>query len=539
MPDSIEVRLNGDNSNYRSVMGDSADVTGKTFDKIEARLFGTRAVAAAVGTALGLHLSEIADSVARFVIGFSADEEAALKHLEEVGAQTTEVLKQQFASRNSQAQTLTAAQTEMSRLLKEQAVLQNQISDGSKTYVNNIRSTETTWENITDGLSFTKATTQAITDLEANKLAIQKQAGVIQSAQAAVDKTSLGVAQEKTRSAVADLDTQPKLVLLYAQQRDLAQQILNFKGQGKDLDILNADARKVAAEIEATQHAENKQYREGIAALDEEDQKYAADNYDILVAQAKVFSGRTDLENAELEVFRLVNQELVIRQQIESILAIPVKERTDAEKNQLVTLITQDSTIQGQIVVKKELVKTIQDQGTAEKAVADQLSQQGAEAAAFVTQLDAQAAAINNIADAWDNASLSVTQKSNGKDNTQLSDAELQGKIATLKSEIFDTNADSSGNQWLKDILTSNEQGLADAAQQELTKRTTFRGQVSALGQDAALSLYSPADRQQLQGYLGSGDTGKAVADTLTTISQQLGNSGLFPTGTVVVPPTG
>lgn len=124
MADDITVRLNGDNSNYRSSMSDAVDATGNAVSKIEEHLLGTRAIATAVGTALGLHLSTIADNLARLVIGFSTEEEEALKHLDEATAKSAQLVADLGFKRLSSAKQEESLTQDIAALWKQSFAVQ-------------------------------------------------------------------------------------------------------------------------------------------------------------------------------------------------------------------------------------------------------------------------------------------------------------------------------------------------------------------------------------------------------------------------------
>jgi hypothetical protein len=82
MPTTSEVstRLSADNSQYRSVMNQSADVADKAGKSIMKKL-DIRAGMMAVAAAVGFNLQNIAEGLARMIIGFSSATEQALDEL--------------------------------------------------------------------------------------------------------------------------------------------------------------------------------------------------------------------------------------------------------------------------------------------------------------------------------------------------------------------------------------------------------------------------------------------------------------------------
>ncbi len=91
---SITAYFGGDTSGLakstqeaNSIVGNFASQTGEkiegVFERVEHHLLGTRAIATALGTAIGAHLSEIAEKVARGITDMSEETEKMLKDIAE------------------------------------------------------------------------------------------------------------------------------------------------------------------------------------------------------------------------------------------------------------------------------------------------------------------------------------------------------------------------------------------------------------------------------------------------------------------------
>lgn len=125
MPSQSEIstRLSADNSEYRSVMNQTIDVTDKGAKAILKKL-DLRAGVGAIAAAIGFNLQSIAEGIGRLVTGVSKEEEEALRQLA--------TLSDQVASRSIAAsRAKLSAEQQYQLALQDQARLQASI-DGNR-----------------------------------------------------------------------------------------------------------------------------------------------------------------------------------------------------------------------------------------------------------------------------------------------------------------------------------------------------------------------------------------------------------------------
>lgn len=113
MADNVGVRLTGDNSAFKAMLGDSADAAqkfgGDLTRKVGGKLFELRDVSTAIATALGINITNITDHFARLVSGMSKETEGYLKELDK--------LSETIANKN--IATMRAARTEEQNYQKD------------------------------------------------------------------------------------------------------------------------------------------------------------------------------------------------------------------------------------------------------------------------------------------------------------------------------------------------------------------------------------------------------------------------------------
>lgn len=92
-------KLSADASDYKSVLTDAANFTGGIASKISHHFSGTKFVAHALATALGLDIHAIAEHLARFITGVSKEAEDAYKQIEEISGRVADAqIKQMRAN---------------------------------------------------------------------------------------------------------------------------------------------------------------------------------------------------------------------------------------------------------------------------------------------------------------------------------------------------------------------------------------------------------------------------------------------------------
>ena len=118
---NITAFFGGDTSGLEAALGRAESKVGEIGKKLEDRFVGTRDVAHALATALGLNIEHMAESVARFVTGLSEDQEKQMKALLEQSDRVTDKMIKAMRS------TLTDEQA-YQMALKERESLQAKIA---------------------------------------------------------------------------------------------------------------------------------------------------------------------------------------------------------------------------------------------------------------------------------------------------------------------------------------------------------------------------------------------------------------------------
>ncbi len=124
----VQVRLSGDNSQYKNMLSDSTKETDgfatKVSGKVADKLFGLRDISTAIATALGLNFEAIAEKVARVITGISKAEEEGYKQMAQLSDQATELSLRNMRAKLTEEQKYQLA-------LQERDSLQRKVDAGA------------------------------------------------------------------------------------------------------------------------------------------------------------------------------------------------------------------------------------------------------------------------------------------------------------------------------------------------------------------------------------------------------------------------
>lgn len=122
----IGVKLSGDSSEYRSMLGDAAqkgaEFAGNLAEKVGDKLYGLRDVSHVVANALGLNLEKIAERVARVWADLSEEEEKAYAEANRLSDENTALV-----IKNGRAKA--SAEVQYALLLKDRAQAEKELAD--------------------------------------------------------------------------------------------------------------------------------------------------------------------------------------------------------------------------------------------------------------------------------------------------------------------------------------------------------------------------------------------------------------------------
>lgn len=461
LTDEIAIKLGIQTGDLKAALADAnasiktfgqkgANDANSFFTQVSKKMTDMKALGTAVGTALGLNLQSIAENLARFVTGISKQEEEAFQKLDQVSTQVADAAIKNMRANLTEEQKYQLALTERDRLLKQIA--------------------ETTG---TTGEAQLKAAEK--------NLELQQQLSIIGDYERKQNEAHEKQENDFLKDRIAQNED------IYEKEVDsmaLNERIASLKGTIAATERMLADATIDAVAKEGFSNnliAQRKLLLDAELDLRKKTTLSEDESHEYLLLQAKQIAGIiTPAERERFQLLQLQTKELKVQAQIEEILAIPPEERTQAEKDRLKALILQDSELQKQIADTQALITGSDQLADAAAKVTDQLTQQVKlkERLVYLGQSDASA-------------------------NQQLTDAQLQEKIANLNQEIFNLQAQSTpGNQYTTDLLLSRTRGLLYQAQDEANTRTFFRADVAAVGEKAALGSVSAFDQDRYQFYL-------------------------------------
>lgn len=466
----IGVRLNGDSSGYTSMMQRAGAVTEGTFTEIGKKLFSVKTIATSVGTALGLHYSEIAETVARAVTGMSKETEEALKKIEQLGAETAQIYEQIFDKRKTDAQALKLAEEKTNSLLAEREAIYRAVAAREKEAAELASSALS--KQTYGYLAISEAKAKALmTDEESVKLA--------QIARDLADKNR--VIEEKTAAI----------------KKTEAEELKKYNDENSDWFKAQADAELALAK--RSRELQDEQQKDRLAN--------AKENFEQLMLEQKarigIIRGASTLtkeESDRLEVLKLQSKEKSIQASLEVLLSKPISERSKGENVIIEQLIEQQKLTKQQIADKTKVVEKTEAQAVAESRISDELAKQ---------------------------SGFTFTGSDESATNEKLNDAQLQEKSLNLKSQIAELRMQRNEiNKWSTDALLRPLLNSERQIQEEATARFQFRTSAKAFGVDAALSQVSAFDQDRFRGYVQNASDSQKVVDSLTTISGQLDAAG-------------
>ena len=496
--DEIAVKLGLSTADFKAALQD-ANVSLKQFGQkggtdvdslfagIEHHLLGTRAVATAVGTALGLHLQDIAQSVAHFITDTSKEEEDALNEIAKLGQETADIYKKIYDARNTAQQNLQEETDHYDNLLKtQQDLLASQVAINAQIQA---ASDMGTFEGAT--VTDIVGMKQAEAKLDENKVALAQNAKDLAQSTATIEELKKKTAEDQAKA-------DEKTVALKTQEAEIEKQ-------------------------QAKQLIENQKIEEEYQKLLEKD---ATDNRDYLILKQKALTGLTQQEEYQLQIYELQFKQKQNIAEVDDLLAKQLGGTlTPSENTRLNTLISQSAELKTQLATIQAIINATTNLVPVAAAVTDEYDQQAADDMAIAQSVQFQT-------------------KDNGQSNQQLTDAQLQEKIANLKAQALNTQAGPSSinpfsNTTPQQDFVNSLQPMIVAAQEELFTRTQFRQNAGAFGANAALSGVSAFDQDRYKAYLDqttntAKDTNLATNAILQTITSIFPDQAVPKGGSVI-----
>ncbi len=309
----INVRIGGDNSDYKRALTDSEKASASFNKKIADGFLSAQAASDkfgksldrkvemnAIAAAIGLNIQNIAQSVARFIVGTTEQEMEALKKVESAYAQIAVAIERNIALRQNETNQLVTAEKQLKRLQTEVENLQNKGS--AKSFFSGIIERGSALDKLF-GLS-KSADAEKQAELAQKTLELTQKAGEVE--------------QRKEKVITDNLDQQAK----------------------------NA----------------------GIRA------DYVEKNRRELELEANLMAGRIlPAQRAELDILRMQSKQREIDQRIQDILAVYPEQRTRKEKETLVQLQTQKGVLDKQITQKQQIIEATKNQGKEEEKIGEQI----------------------------------------------------------------------------------------------------------------------------------------------------------------------
>lgn len=205
---------------------------------------------------------------------------------------------------------------------------------------------------------------------------------------------------------------------------------------------------------------------------------YVRDNREQVELEAKVLAG-TILPNEKLrlQILELQGKQRDRDIQIENILSKFPAERTQKEKQTLLTLERQQQVGVKQIAIKQQLIDKTKDQAAEEKRILEEL-----EAQRKASEKAALAKFAGNI-------------RTEGRGDEALSDRELEKKVQAITEDLFRRSASKQGSSDSGyDPLGEIQQRELFRAQEEIRKREEVRRNIAAFGSDRAFDMFAGSE---------------------------------------------
>lgn len=238
--------------------------------------------------------------------------------------------------------------------------------------------------------------------------------------------------------------------------------------------------------------------------------KYAEENREMLTLEARGVNNLNLEERVRLDVLRLQNKEKTNQIEIDRLLATPVGERTKNDKKKLDHLLEENKNIDVQIGLKKDLVEQTKKQASSEGEVADAIGFATNKLASYIDQ--------------WTGFVMEV--KSFGKGDKDLSDRELERKLANIKADIakrqYDLNNQTglAGSSPYDAFLEAQKSNLSQL-QNEINLRNDVRSKASLFGESAAFDMFGGISESRFREILGSASEQEKQTKILEDIRDQ------------------
>jgi hypothetical protein len=518
---------------------DSVGALEKVWEKLGHRVVGTRELAHAAATALGLNIEKISSHVAELITGIS---EQSAKAYEKLGDLSTELTNKQIDA--------------MRRLtsLENQITLTQNDRERSQTRLNEARAAEAAQISTTRILL-----TGLISPATALVEMVQRRHAIEKSLTEQVDQT---LALTRATAEEDRLRTEEK-----KKQEQLSKIILDYNREEENhAAAINGYEAKVAAlqhnlveAKTALAAAEKGSLEQGKLVLEVQKARFAVDDailahkkqiagsaaeeLEVLKLVHKVTSGiATGPEEARLKQINLIRQGRAVELELVDLTNKAVAEKlTPSEQKRFTELLKQQAKLTEQINIQGEIIARAAETLTAEQQVTTELEKQ-------VIARRKAAEAAEQLAK-WDGAGMPLGLKGLSDVATDVLAAKLQqlqkqadGIRANFRSSFSTPNVESDFG------FVSVSSQLA-AVRAELAFRSGFISANAAGGRAGALGAFAASGNDPLAfdrayGSLQSWNTGQAsttqqlanVNNSLSAINSTLGK--VFPGQATAVTPT-
>lgn len=481
-------------------MGEKTETTaGGVFGKLEHHLLGTRALGSALSTAFGLHITEIADNVARFITGMSKEEEEAYKEIGTLSTQAADLAIKNMRSRLSEEEKLTLLIGDRERLQKQ---------------IDAVRGTSAVAlaEKLKLQIEQEKVITeiQQIEDKQQKELAKSYEEGW--KIQHKADEERITKEREFVDAQMKTLKPAEELV---ARRKDLVfyQALLNSGVADQELtERATAIVAKDRVEIvkleakiadDAAKKAEDERKKK-----EDFNKRAALDTKDLLEMELLKRKQLNTAEQAKYDLLVLQTKEKRIQIEIDDLLEKRAREGlTPAEKKRLEVLLGQYDAVEAQVGAQKKVLEEAIARGTAEGRNTSELQHQ-------LDILNQQKAAY-----------VAIEHNGTG-DLTTFTDRQLSEYIANSQ-KIIDANKRTVEQLGFDDPATGQAKLSIQRATDEQNTRRSFRNAVSQVGVDQALLRYSAFDETRLKSYIDLNNTATDQANATNAILGTL--AAIFP----------
>lgn len=310
------------------------------------------------------------------------------------------------------------------------------------------------------------------------------------------------------KKLVASLE--PRQQILKLQERALELRVAaSNAGKGSE-EAVKKETEAVQLFAEALRVQNQEKEKANKIALDQEQESFewAKAHREQLELEAKLKTGIiTPQEQLHLDILRLQSKELEVQIGLQYLLAKPLAQWTQQDKELFGSLQRQSGELGNQIKLKQGIIEKGGVEAQIERAVSAEIHYGTAQLKSYVEEWTGWKASVSSV----------------GRGDKELSDKELDRKEQNIKQDIFQRTVSQQSTGWYDGFLEQQKYNLAQV-QAEERLRSDVRSSASSFGADQAFSQFSGLTEQRFKQILQGADTSTQgrIADELDKLNKRL-----------------